>query len=76
MDSPVIYQHPLAYLIGLEGISLLRGFSGTYDCAFTLARLREVQALLSSARGSRRDPSPHATATHSGRTPTTSRETR
>jgi hypothetical protein len=48
MDSPVIYQHPLAYLIGLEGISLLRGFSGTYDRDFTLARLREVQALLNS----------------------------
>ena len=32
----------------LEGIALLRGFSGTYDRDFTLARLREVQALLNS----------------------------
>jgi ubiquinone/menaquinone biosynthesis C-methylase UbiE len=46
----VIYQHPLAYLLGLEGIALLRSFSGAHDCDFTLARLREIQALLDSAR--------------------------
>ncbi len=45
----MIYQHPLAYLLGLEGIALLRAFSGTYDRDFTLARLREIQALLDSA---------------------------
>ena len=45
----MIYQHPLAYLLGLEGIALLRAFSGTYDREFTLARLREIQALLDSA---------------------------
>jgi ubiquinone/menaquinone biosynthesis C-methylase UbiE len=45
----VIYQHPLAYLVGLEGIALLRAFSGAYDREFTLARLREIQALLDSA---------------------------
>jgi len=45
----VIYQHPLAYLLGLEGIALLRAFSGDYDRDFTLARLREIQALLDSA---------------------------
>jgi hypothetical protein len=28
---PVIYQHPLAYLLGLEGVALLRAFSGAYD---------------------------------------------
>lgn len=49
MDPPVIYQHPLAYLLGLEGIALLRAFSGVYDRDFTLARLREIQALLDSA---------------------------
>jgi hypothetical protein len=27
----VIYQHPLAYLLGLEGVALLRAFSGAYD---------------------------------------------
>jgi ubiquinone/menaquinone biosynthesis C-methylase UbiE len=44
----VIYQHPLAYLLGLEGIALLRAFSGVYDRDFTLARLREIQRLLDS----------------------------
>jgi hypothetical protein len=28
IDAPVIYQHPLAYLLGLEGIALLQAFSG------------------------------------------------
>jgi SAM-dependent methyltransferase len=49
VDPPVIYQHPLAYLLGLEGIALLRAFSGAYDRDFTLARFREIQALLDSA---------------------------
>jgi SAM-dependent methyltransferase len=44
----VIYQHPLAYLLGLEGIALLRAFSGACDRDFTLARLREIRALLDS----------------------------
>jgi ubiquinone/menaquinone biosynthesis C-methylase UbiE len=38
----------LAYLLGLEGIALLRAFSGAYDRDFTIARLREVRALLDS----------------------------
>lgn len=42
----MIYQHPLAYLLGLEGIALLRGFAGEYGEDFTLARLAEVGALL------------------------------
>ena len=45
----MIYQHPLAYLLGLEGIALLRAFSGLYDREFTLARIREIQALLDAA---------------------------
>jgi SAM-dependent methyltransferase len=45
----VIYQHPLAYLLGLQGVALLRAFSGMYDRQFTLARFREIQALLDSA---------------------------
>jgi SAM-dependent methyltransferase len=49
IDAPVIYQHPLAYLLGLEGIALLRAFSGVYDRDFTIARLGEIQALLDSA---------------------------
>jgi ubiquinone/menaquinone biosynthesis C-methylase UbiE len=42
----VIYQHPLAYLFGLQGIALLRAYSGAYDRDFTLDRLREVGELL------------------------------
>jgi SAM-dependent methyltransferase len=42
----VIYQHPLAYLLGLEGIALLRAFSGEYDHDFTRARFEDVRKLL------------------------------
>lgn len=49
MDARPIYQHPLAYLLGLEGIALLRAFAGVYDREFTLARLREIERLLASA---------------------------
>jgi SAM-dependent methyltransferase len=45
----VIYQHPLAYLLGLEGIALLRAFAGEYDRGFTLARIEEIRALLDAA---------------------------
>ena len=41
MDRPhagAVYQNPLAYLLGLQGIALLRAFSGAYDREFTLAR--------------------------------------
>jgi SAM-dependent methyltransferase len=48
-DPPAVYQHPLAYLVGLEGIALLRAFAGEYDRDFTMARLAEVRALLDSA---------------------------
>lgn len=44
--SRVVYQHPLAYLLGLEGIALLRAFAGEYDREFTLARIRDIRALL------------------------------
>jgi SAM-dependent methyltransferase len=49
----VIYEHPLAYLLGLEGLALLRGFTGEYDRAFVEARLAEVRDLLAdeSLRG-------------------------
>ncbi|WP_249009333.1 hypothetical protein [Conexibacter sp. DBS9H8] len=50
--GPSIYRHPLAYLIGLEGIALLRAFGGEYDRAFTLARLAEVRAPLDRADAS------------------------
>ena len=42
----MIYQHPLAYLLGLEGIALLRAWAGEYDKAFVEARLAEVRRLL------------------------------
>jgi ubiquinone/menaquinone biosynthesis C-methylase UbiE len=44
----VIYQHPLAYLLGLEGVALLHAFAGDYDREFTEARLGEIRALLDS----------------------------
>jgi len=45
----MIYQHPLAYLLGLEGVALLHAFAGEYDRDFTEARLAGVRALLDSA---------------------------
>jgi ubiquinone/menaquinone biosynthesis C-methylase UbiE len=48
IGAPVVYQHPLAYLLGLEGIALLRAFSGAYDRDFTRSRLDEIRALLDS----------------------------
>ncbi len=45
-QPPVIYAHPLAYLLGLEGIALLHAFAGDYNRDFTMARLAEVRALL------------------------------
>ena len=42
----MIYQHPLAYLLGLEGLALLRSWAGDYDKAFVEARLAEVRRLL------------------------------
>ena len=45
---PTVYQHPLAYLLGLEGLALLRAFAGDYDRQFTEARLFEVGALMES----------------------------
>ncbi|MFC7375921.1 MULTISPECIES: class I SAM-dependent methyltransferase [unclassified Brachybacterium] len=44
-----IHQHPLAYLLGLEGVALMRAFAGEYDRAFTEARIAEVRHLLDRA---------------------------
>jgi SAM-dependent methyltransferase len=44
-----IHQHPLAYLLGLEGVALMRAFAGEHDRAFTEARIAEVRALLDRA---------------------------
>lgn len=45
----MIYQHPLAYLLGLQGIALMRAFNGEYDREFTLARIAEIRQLLDQA---------------------------
>jgi len=45
----VIYQHPLAFLLGLEGIALMRAFNGDYDEKFTRARIAEIRMLLDCA---------------------------
>lgn len=61
IEPPVVYQHPLAYLLGLEGIALLRAFAGEYDRDFTMARLAEIRALLDDAElgeGTTVDPIP------------------
>ena len=44
----MIYQHPLAYLIGMEGRALLRAWAGDYDYdqRFVEARIAEVRRLL------------------------------
>ena len=47
--SPLLYQHPLAFLVGLEGVALMRAFAGEHDEAFTRARLAETKALLDDA---------------------------
>ena len=44
-----IHQHPLAYLLGLEGIALMRAFAGEHDADFTQARIAEIRALLDRA---------------------------
>ncbi|MCA5892615.1 class I SAM-dependent methyltransferase [Isoptericola sp. NEAU-Y5] len=46
---PSIYQHPLAYLVGLQGVALMRAFAGEHDRAFVEARLADVRALLDAA---------------------------
>lgn len=51
-DEPTdqtIHQNPLAYLLGLEGVALMRAFAGEYDRAFTEARIAEVRELLERA---------------------------
>ncbi|MDZ5621929.1 class I SAM-dependent methyltransferase [Nocardioides bizhenqiangii] len=49
MSPAPIFQHPLAYLLGLQGVALMRAYAGDYDRDFTLARLAEVRALLDRA---------------------------
>jgi SAM-dependent methyltransferase len=46
MSACVIYQDPLAYLLGLEGVALLDAYAGDHDREFTQARLAEIRRLL------------------------------
>jgi len=41
--------HPLAFLLGLEGIALMRAFNGDYGEGLTRSRIAEIRALLDSA---------------------------
>ncbi|RSM43846.1 class I SAM-dependent methyltransferase [Amycolatopsis balhimycina DSM 5908] len=45
----MIYEHPLAYLLGLEGLALMRGFTGEFDRDFVDSRIAEVRRLLDEA---------------------------
>ncbi|RBQ21868.1 SAM-dependent methyltransferase [Spongiactinospora rosea] len=42
----MIYEHPLAYVLGLEGIALMRSFTGQHDRAFIERRFAEIRGLL------------------------------
>jgi hypothetical protein len=43
------YRHPLAFLLGLEGIALLRADAGDgFDAAYTEERIAEVRAMLAA----------------------------
>jgi hypothetical protein len=46
MSAFMIYQDPLAYLLGLEGIALLDAWAGDHDREFTETRLTEIRRLL------------------------------
>jgi SAM-dependent methyltransferase len=46
MTAGAIYQHPLAYLLGLEGVALMRAMAGEHEEAFVSARIAEVRELL------------------------------
>jgi len=47
----MVFQHPLAYLLGLQGVALLRSFAGDYDREFVTARLAEIRVLLDEFDG-------------------------
>lgn len=42
----MIYQHPLGYLLGVQGLALLRAYNGEYGREFTQARIAEIRQLL------------------------------
>ncbi|NRQ35224.1 class I SAM-dependent methyltransferase [Nonomuraea sp. NN258] len=42
----MIHESPLAYVLGLEGLALMRSFAGEHDRAFVEARLAEIRKFL------------------------------
>ncbi|WP_425954008.1 class I SAM-dependent methyltransferase [Xylanimonas sp. McL0601] len=42
------YQHPLHYLLGVEGVALLKTYYGDYGAEFGAARVAEIRRLLDS----------------------------
>lgn len=42
----MIYEDPLAYVLGLQGIALMRSFTGEHDHEFVAARIAEIRKLL------------------------------
>lgn len=44
----MVRQSPLAYMLGLEGVALLRAFAGDHDREFCDARIAEIRRLLDS----------------------------
>jgi SAM-dependent methyltransferase len=42
------YRHPLAFLLGYEGLALHRAYAGEFDARFVEARLDEVRAIFSA----------------------------
>lgn len=45
-DRSVIYQNSLAYLLGLEGVALMRAFNGDHGPDFTQDRIAQIRTLL------------------------------
>jgi len=45
-DDTALNLDPLAYVIGLEGVALLRAFAGEHGASFVEERLAEIQRLL------------------------------
>ncbi|MDQ6642816.1 MAG: class I SAM-dependent methyltransferase, partial [Actinomycetota bacterium] len=44
-----LYRHPLAYLVGLQGVTLMKAFAGDYGRDVTVARLAETKHLMDTA---------------------------
>ena len=44
----VTYRHPVAFLLGFEGLALHRAFAGEFDAEFVEARIAEVRTILAA----------------------------